>query len=67
MFFFVLNQSICIRLRTFDLLGPDVYQIDGMAKKTDNPKMGRPRGFDSDGREAAVDSQLHPIHEARIV
>jgi hypothetical protein len=26
-----------------------------------------PRSADSDGREAAVDEQLHPIHEARIV
>jgi len=47
---------------------------------TEKPTMSVPIGFDeciglcthrdppiSDGREAAVDSQLHPIHEAQIV
>ena len=34
--------------------------------RLDQPTSGDPARF-SDGREAAVDSQLHPIHEARIV
>ena len=29
--------------------------------------MHSPRSADSDGRHAAVDGQLHPVHEARIV
>src|SRR2546422_6261966 len=42
--------------RSSDLLfGPDVHQIGGMAKMTDNPRMGRPREFDTaDALDAAM-------------